>query len=129
MQHLTATCRTFGPVDLILICLLLAVSVAAYPLLDRSAPRTVRIYRDDAVVAVFPLEEPHTFAVDGAEGPLEVAIANGTVRVVHSTCRRGICVHSGAISRSGQQIVCAPNHVLIEIDAGSAPEQPDAVVR
>ncbi|MBD3240380.1 MAG: hypothetical protein GF331_07330 [Chitinivibrionales bacterium] len=130
MQRPTASYRTFGPADLVLICLLLVAGAAAFPLLGRTVPERVRVYRDDAIVAVFPIEEERTFTIAGAEGPVEIAITDGAAQVRHSTCRRGICMHAGPIRYPGQQIVCAPNHVIVEIQhAGSGPEQPDAVSR
>jgi hypothetical protein len=41
------------------------------------------------------------------------------VRVLRADCPRQICVRAGAIRRSGQQIVCAPNHILIELETSS----------
>jgi hypothetical protein len=38
-------------------------------------------------------------------------------------------VHTGHIRRSYQQIICAPNHVIVEILATHATDTPDAVVR
>jgi hypothetical protein len=38
-------------------------------------------------------------------------------------------VHTGHVSRSGQKVICAPNHVVIEIQKACADEGPDAVTR
>lgn len=42
-------------------------------------------------------------------------VKDGQIRVKSSDCPEQICVHTGWISKKGQILVCAPNHVLIEI--------------
>lgn len=46
---------------------------------------------------------------------IKVEIKNNSIRIVESDCPHRICVHSGAISRPGEIIVCVPNKVMIEI--------------
>lgn len=46
---------------------------------------------------------------------LTVAVANGAVSVVESDCPNQDCVHSGAVSRAGQSIVCLPARMVIEL--------------
>lgn len=46
---------------------------------------------------------------------LTVSVAGGAVSVVESDCPGQDCVHSGAISRAGQSIVCLPARIVIEL--------------
>ena len=50
-----------------------------------------------------------------SQGRIILQVESGKVRVKSSDCPEQICVHAGWISKKGQIIVCAPNHVLIEI--------------
>ena len=50
----------------------------------------------------------------------------GRIRVSHSDCPSQDCVRTGWVSRSGGQIVCLPNRLIITITGSDAPEA-DAV--
>ena len=50
---------------------------------------------------------------------LTVEAADGAVYVASSDCPNQDCVHSGAISRAGQSIVCLPARVAVTLE-GSA---------
>lgn len=57
---------------------------------------------------------------------LTVAAENGNgVRVCASDCPTQDCVHTGAIFKSGQSIVCLPGRMVIRLVGGTA--EPDAV--
>ena len=49
------------------------------------------------------------------EGALTVTAAGGAVSVTQSDCPGQDCVHSGAVSRAGQSIVCLPAHIVVEL--------------
>ena len=42
-------------------------------------------------------------------------IANGTVDVVSATCSNQICVDHDPISQAGEEIVCLPHGVVIDV--------------
>lgn len=52
---------------------------------------------------------------------LTVFSADGSLAVAESDCPGQDCVHSGAISRAGQSIVCLPARIVIEL-VGAAPD-------
>ena len=47
---------------------------------------------------------------------LTVEVADGAVYVASSDCPNQDCVHSGAISRAGQSIVCLPARVAVTLE-------------
>ena len=51
---------------------------------------------------------------------LAVAVENGAVRVSESDCPNQDCVHSGAISRAGQSIVCLPARVSVTLEGAAS---------
>lgn len=67
---------------------------------------------------VVPISEDGRLTVEGASGPVEVEISDGTVRVAESGCPDQICVHTGAVSHAGATIACVPNRVVIRIRGG-----------
>ena len=48
-----------------------------------------------------------------------VVIENGSAYVLHSECDDGVCVASGAVSKVGEGILCAPAGVSIRVKGGS----------
>lgn len=52
---------------------------------------------------------------------------NGEMRMIQSNCPDLICVHHAAISKTGENIICLPHKVVIEI-AGSQEQELDGVV-
>ena len=51
-----------------------------------------------------------------------------SVRVSDSDCPGQDCVHTGAISRAGQSIVCLPAQVVISLVGAATPDAPDVIV-
>jgi len=52
----------------------------------------------------------------GPQGKTEIAVDNGLVKVVKSTCRHKLCEKAGYSANTGDIIACAPNSVLIKIE-------------
>ena len=51
-----------------------------------------------------------------------VEISGGTVSVTEASCKNQVCVRHGAISKTGESIVCLPNRLVVRIQSGSAEE-------
>jgi len=121
--------KRFGPLDAAIILLLAAVAAAFIPAMRASAPSTVVVRKDNTVLARYPIDRDVTFIVKGKEGPLSIDIADKGVAVMHATCKNQVCVRTGRIRRPFQQIICAPNHVIIEITSSQAADTIDAIVQ
>ena len=107
--------RRFTIVDFAIVCALLGCAVCFVPLMQSHEPDTVVAYRDNAAVARYPLSENRSFTIKGAWGPMVIRIQDKTVRVESATCPAQLCVHSRPISETSQQIICEPNHIVLEI--------------
>lgn len=113
--------------DIFIIIIIMICAVLFIPML-RSNPRdSVVVYRADDVIAEYPIDEDKVFNVDGELGIVEVEIKNGRVRVVSSTCPRHICMKTGWISKSYEQIICAPNRIYVGIESDPEKTEIDAV--
>ena len=122
------TLKSFTILDLIIIFSCVGGAFLFLPFMESHAPASVAIYRDNQRIARYPLSSPKEITVQGKEGGVTISIHDGSVRVVRADCQRQICVQTGAIRRSGQQIVCAPNHLLIELETSSGKDL-DAITR
>lgn len=70
---------------------------------------------------VLDLSKDSTTVVSTELGTNLVVVENGTVRVSEADCPNHDCVDQGVISKAGQQIVCLPHKLTIDIsdrDAG-----------
>lgn len=59
------------------------------------------------------------------EYTLTVEYAAGSARVLFSDCPTQDCVHTGAVSRGGQSVVCLPGRLILRLEGGTP--DPDAV--
>ena len=119
--------RLLRGLDIVIIVALLFVSVAFIPFMGSQSRDTVLVYKGGDVIAEYRLDEDRVFHVDGVDGTLEIEIRNEKLRVHSSPCRHQVCVNTGWISRSYEQIICAPNLILLLIHSNSEEEEIDAV--
>jgi hypothetical protein len=127
--------------DIILFIVLVAVGLAASAALTFSHSDAVRgskviIESGGDLYARYPLAEDRTVVVPApkqisadapaanADDPASaqydyynvVEISGGTVSVTEASCKNQVCVKHGAISRSGESIVCLPNRLVVRIE-------------
>ena len=111
---------------------LVALAVAAFALfllyLFRPAPGnflTATVVLDGEVIAEYDLSaltDPVSLRLDDIPYPLTIQAEPGRIRIVESSCPSQDCVHTGWVSRSGGQIVCLPNRLVISVSGSDAPE-------
>ncbi len=75
----------------------------------------------------YDIHEDRVINVEGPLGATTVIIEDGEVRVEDSPCREKICVKMGRKKRAGDQIICVPNRVIVEITGES--EAVDGITR
>lgn len=90
-----------------------------------SADKAV-VHASDGTVRELPLSQDATVTVTTDKGTNEVEVKGGQVRVLDADCPNHDCVDQGWISRVGQQIVCLPHELWIEIVADEAADGADA---
>ncbi len=96
--------------DILLAVLLLLISFL--PLLygfSGAGKKVVITFNDKK--ETYSLDKDTEFTVNNVRFKIE----KGTIRAVSSSCTEQVCVHTGAISKSGSCIICAYNRVLAEI--------------
>ena len=130
--------------DIILFIVLVVIGLAAsftlsFSRSDASAGAKVIIESGGDLFAKYPLSEDRVIVVpapkqvnvdapavnqdDPASAQYDyyniVEIKGGTVSVTEASCKNQVCVRHGAISRSGESIVCLPNRLVVRIENGS----------
>lgn len=99
-------------------CLTIATLHARQP--GNSLGNSVRIYHNGRVVEEASLKKDRvrTFGIE--KGEVTVKIEQGTAFVLSSSCRHKICCSVPPVSFTGDRIVCAPNHFLLEVRGAGA---------
>lgn len=122
--------KSFRFGDLIVIGTIIVALIYSVKIFNngKMLPETVIVFRDDKIIARYPLREDKIFYVNGEIGKVKISIKDETVRVIESTCPHKICVKTGKIKRSNSQIVCAPNHIMVVIKS-SKKDNIDAISR
>ena len=107
-----------------LLALLVAAAAAALLFFLRPAESnflTASIVLDGETIGTYDLTgltEPVTLTVDQAEYPVTIRLEPGRVCIGESACPSQDCVHTGWISRAGEQIICLPNRLVISLTGG-----------
>lgn len=90
------------------------------------------VRQNGKVIETLPLDQNVTRTVSSDQGHTNVfQIKDGLVTMEQADCSDHTCVNTGSISQAGQSIVCLPNKLVLQIEAGSGKndkDTPDAVV-
>ena len=101
----------------------LAAAVTANALGNAVDARTVIIQAADGNTFKMPLSQDDVLTVASSAGTNVIEVQAGKVRVSEADCPNQDCVEQGWISNAGQQIVCLPHKLVVNItdeDAASA---------
>ncbi len=117
-----------GDAAAIALVLLLAVLPLVYHAVQAVQPAAAVSVITESSVQTYPLSENREMQVTSAGHSLTIRIENGTVYVSETDCPNGNCAVTGAVSKAGQSIVCAPARVLVKIVGEEGAYEDDADV-
>ena len=115
-------------VALAVVLLAIVSALCFYLPKNQSGALTVVIDISGQEVRRVPLSDFTETTVTSRGYTLHIATEGGAVSVTDSDCPTRDCVHTGAISRAGQSIVCLPAQVVVHLEGASAPDAPDVIV-
>ncbi len=119
-----------GLVALVVLALAVAVAMYVYGGQDVSAPLRAVITDHGEVVETVDLRRidgEKTVVIDG-DYTLSVTVTAAGAAVTASDCPTQDCVHTGAVTRPGQTIVCLPAQVIVTLEGAPDAEAPDVIV-
>lgn len=96
---------------IIILSVALVCIIALLLFLPKKSGQTVIITQDNSVLYRLPLGTDKTVQLDNCT----VKIENGFAFMESSNCGNQICVNTGKISKTGEQVICLPNKVIIEV--------------
>lgn len=113
--------------DLLFITLLLAASACLWAWNARSAAGGWAVVTvDGAELGRYSMGEDREIPIQIGENYNLLVLYDGAAAVTDANCGDHTCVRRGAVSRTGETIVCLPHRLVVEI-IGATDNGPDAV--
>ena len=85
-----------------------------------AAARNVSVFSGNVLVRQLSIRNNTTaHRLTGERGHIDVAVKDGSVKIVSASCKHKTCMKLGAISRPGQSLVCIPNRLRVVIEGGN----------
>lgn len=106
--------KPFLRADILLLAVLLtaAVLAAVFSYTGKPLGERAEIYIGGELVGTYDLNQNKEIVY---EIGITVHIHDGEIAVTESDCPDQLCVHMGAISKTGDRIICAPNKFVVVI--------------
>jgi hypothetical protein len=104
-----------GDIILLLIVLLIISFTFSKYVFSGTGVNRVKVTGRD-LQTYYSLYEDRIINVQGPLGVTTILIEKGEARVKDSPCREKICIKMGKIKRTGEQLICVPNRVVVELE-------------
>lgn len=103
-------------------CGLVASLVLLRPRAATNAQLVARVHDGDGHSYELPLSEDGSLEVTTALGTNVISVQDGFAFVAEADCPKGDCLRQHAISVPGQQLICLPHQLWVEIVEQGAPD-------
>lgn len=125
--HRMRSRMTGGDVGILLVCIAAVVSLFLPRIWAKEGAEVVITYTDDTQTERYSLSVDRELFLQHGEYALTLTIEDGEVLVCESSCPDHLCERSGAISKQGESIVCAPAGICIMIRGTQEEGEADAI--
>lgn len=104
--------------DIILALVLILLGIVCYGVirLGQKKGSQVIIYEDQKEIGRYDLNTDTTKEIQTAKGINILEIKNGMANVTDADCPDQVCIHMGKISKTGENIVCLPHKLVIQVE-------------
>ena len=99
--------------DIILALVLILLGIVCYGVIRLSQ---VIIYEDQKEIGRYDLNTDTTKEIQTAKGMNILEIKNGMAYVTEADCPDQVCIRMGKISKTGENIVCLPHKLVIQVE-------------
>lgn len=111
----------------VIVALVLAGVAGVYLFGQTTDARTAVVKDADGNEYTFALSENAQQTITSSAGSNTIVVENGTVRVSEADCPNHDCVEQGAIQSAGQQIVCLPHKLTVDVTDQNGEAEYDVV--
>lgn len=104
--------------DIILALVLILLGIVCYGVirLGQKKGSQVIIYEDQKEIGKYDLNTDTTKEIQTAKGMNILEIKNGMAYVTEADCPDQVCIRMGKISKTGENIVCLPHKLVIQVE-------------
>ena len=104
--------------DIILALVLILLGIVCYGVirLGQKKGSQVIIYEDQKEIGRYDLNTDTTKEIQTAKGMNILEIKNGMAYVTEADCPDQVCIGMGKISKTGENIVCLPHKLVIQVE-------------
>ena len=104
--------------DIILALVLILLGIVCYGVirLGQKKGSQVIIYEDQKEIGRYDLNTDTTKEIQTAKGMNILEIKNGMAYVTEADCPDQVCIRMGKISKTGENIVCLPHKLVIQVE-------------
>lgn len=106
----------------LILCLLLAAGLMWFFFRPGEAGTCAVVTQNGKEIRQIDLSADQEITIAAENGYNTLLIQNGTISVSDADCGDHTCIHTGRISHEGEQIVCLPHKLVIEVIGGETPE-------
>jgi len=89
-----------------------------YTLFYTGTGETAVVYYDGKEIGRYPLSQDGDYILHGTN---TIRIEKGVVDMIHAECKNQLCVNQRPIQNVGEQIVCLPEKIVVQIE-GTNPD-------
>lgn len=114
--HVVRTYRATFVVGIAVMALLVGSFVAGGQTRLPTEGTPVAVVHDaDGHIWRLPLDTPTTLEVTSSLGSNTIMVADGAARMTDADCPHGSCLRQTPISETGQQLICLPHQLWVEV--------------
>ncbi len=108
-------------VGVVVICAIVFSFVLTRTPAAREAPLVARIHDSTGTIHELPLSHDGRLAVATDLGSNVIVVEKGAAHMEEADCPRGLCLQQRPISQPGEQLVCLPHKLWVEVVEEGAP--------
>ena len=104
--------------DIILALMMILLGIVGYGVirLGQKKGSQVVIYVDQKEIGRYDLDTDTPKEIQTAKGTNTLVIENGIAYVTDADCPDQVCIRMGKISKTGENIVCLPHKLVIQVE-------------
>ncbi|WP_101772689.1 NusG domain II-containing protein [Peptostreptococcus faecalis] len=117
--------------DIILIVVVISLILVATLVnknINAGNAKEVEIYVDNQLYKKYPLDKSEKITIEKDGHVNDIHIHDGGVEIEHANCPDKVCVNTGFINKTGQEIVCLPYKVVVKIVGGYENEKEHDII-
>ncbi|WP_092927118.1 NusG domain II-containing protein [Romboutsia hominis] len=73
-------------------------------------------------------KDEKTFTIESKHGTNDVLVKDNKIKIIKANCKDELCIKQGEISNVGENIICLPNELIIEIKGAEKDSSSDDMI-